>query len=574
MIFAVLALRREDAEARMARVRRAAPGQPRVMWDGAAGVAVWPSEERSVVDAVGTRAYTGPLEGDLLAGRAQGRFAAAQLAQGGLVLARGRMGGRSLFWGRDGSTVLACTRLPPLLDALTTQPPPDALRLAETLIGDLHGRPHATSYEGVTRLASGDVLRFDAAGTMTASTLQAPRLTPLTGTPDELALALRDEIFAAVRRSVDGLGRVAVLAGGGVDSSALLATVMTLVRGGTLADALALSLDFAGPGDDRPYMDDMAASLGIVPVRVSPRTFAPQVRRSLIIDGQPYASAMGGWELGFLELAKERGAEALVGGLGGDELFDGDPRCFATQALHGHVLGAARAAFELKVPWRSSRLGRLREFVLRPIAVHVTPRPVRRFLRRHRRTERRVPWAGPVLREVLRREVPEAPSDFGPRTPSETFHRLSDSKWALEISEGQCSLDAHVGCATRTPFHDEALVSFVARLPPELMFTGGYLRGLFRRAFVGLVPDRVRLRTDKAGFEPALEEMHAAMGGRGALAELAAMRALARLGVVEAAAYREAFDAFVRGDIGDEGWGSLWPALSVEAFALRALGMS
>ena len=572
MIFAVLALRREDAEAYMDRVRRAVPGRPRVMWDGAACLGVWPSEEGSVLHATAARACTGPFEGDLLARQARGRFAAAQLHGGGLMLARGRMGGRSLFYRREGSTVLACTRIPPLVRALASPPRLDAMRLAETLIGDLHGRPHATSYEGVARLASGDVLRFDPSGTMTAATLAPPVLTPLVGTPDELALALRDEIFAAVRRAIDGLGRVAVLAGGGVDSSALLATVMTLVRGGTAKEALALSLDFAGPGDDRPYMDDMAAALGIVPVRVAPRAFAPHVRRSLVIDGQPYASAMGGWELGFLELAKERGAEALVGGLGGDELFDGDPRCLAVQALRGHMLGAARAAFELKVPWRSSRLGRLCEFVLRPIAVHATPRPVRRILRR-RHGKRRLAWAGPVLREVLAREVPESPSDFGPRSPSETFHRLSDSKWALEISEGQCSLDAHVGCATRTPFHDEALVSFVARLPPEVMFTGGYLRGLFRRAFAGLVPDRVRLRTDKAGFEPALEEMHAAMGGRGALAELATMRALEQLGVVEAAAYKEAFDAFVRGEIGDEGWGTLWPALSVEAFASHVLGM-
>ncbi len=574
MIFAALALRCEEAAARLDRVRGVAHGEPRVLRQGGACLAVWPSEEHAVLDEHASRASAGPFEGDLREGRGRGRFAAAQLDDGGLLLARGRVGGRAMYWARDGSTLLASTRLPALVRALDARPRPDAMRLAELAAGDLYGRPSATSYEGVHRLVSGELLRARLGGSVSSSTLAPPVLSVLDGKPDELARALREEVFAAVRRTIDGLGRVAVLAGGGVDSSALLATVTALVRGGTAKEVLALSLHFAGPGDDRPYMDELAAALGIVPVRVAPKAFAPFVKRSLVVDGQPYASAMGGWEIGFLELAKEKGADALLGGVGGDELFDGDPRCFALRALRGDVLHAARAAARLRVPWESSRLQRVREFVLRPIAVHAMPRSLRRLARRRRVSGRAVPWAGPLFREVLRRPLPDPAGDFGPRTPAEFFARISDSKWAVEVSEAQCSLDAEVGCATRTPFHDEALVSFVARLPPESFLEGGYLRGLFREAFAGLVPDRVRMRTDKADFETAIEEMHAPLGGRGAFAELASMRALEQLGVVKSKPYRASFEAFVRGEIGHEGWHSLWSLLSVEAFAQQALGVT
>jgi asparagine synthase (glutamine-hydrolysing) len=573
MIFAVLALRREEADEKLERVRGAMRDEPRVLRDGGACVAVWPSEERAVLDEPMGCASSGVFEGDLRRSVARGRFAAVQLDGGELLLARGRVGGRSLFWAREGSLVLASTRLPMLLRALATRPRPDAMRLAETIAFDLKARPSATSFEGVRRLTSGELLRFAPGGALQVSFLPEPALRPLEAPPEELASALRDEVFQAVRRAIDGLGRIAVLAGGGLDSSALLAVVAALVRGGSAKEVTALALDFAGPGDDRPYMADMADALGITPVRVAPRAFAPQVARSLIVDGQPYASAMGGWELGFLELAKERGADVLLGGLGGDELFDGDPRCYALRALRGDVVHAVLSAARLRVTWESSRLARVREYVVRPIVVHAAPGRLRRLARRRRaRSRRRLPWAGPVLREVLQREDVDAPADFGPRTPAERFRRISDSKWALEISEGQCSLDAHVGMQTRTPFHDEALVAFVSRLPPEALLDGGYLRGLFRRAFAGLLPDRVRLRTDKAGFEPALEEMHAGAGGRGAFAELSTMRALEELGVVRGEAYRAEFDAFVCGAIDSEGWGSIWPALSVEAFAEQALG--
>lgn len=570
MIFAASALRREDAAARLDRVRGfAGHGAPRVAWESGACIAVWPSEERATLDERARRAVAGPFDGDLRQGRAQGRFAAAQLEGGELTLARGRVGGRALYWAEDGAVRLASTRLPMLLRALDARARPDAMRLAEIAVGDFNGRPSATAFEGVHRLLSGEVLRFRPGGAPRASFLAPPAITAVRGRPDELARALRDEVIAAARRAIEGLGRVAVLAGGGVDSSALLAAVTALVRGGSAKEVVALSLHFGGPGDDRPYMDALAAELGIVPLRMAPRAFAPFVKRSLVVDGQPLASAMGGWEVGFLELAKERGADVLLGGRGGDELFDGDPRGLALRALGGDVVGAVREAADLRVPWESTRAQRVREFVVRPLAVHATPRPLRRWARQRRRS---VPgWAGPVLRDVLRRPLPDPVSDFGPRNPGEFFARLSDSKLAVEISDAQCALEADVGLPTETPFLDERLIGFVAGLPAGALFRGGYLRGLFREAFAGLVPDRVRLRTDKADFEPALDEMHAAAGGRGALAELATVPALDALGVVRGPAFRAAFDAFVRGDVGYEGWHELWALLSLEAFAGQAL---
>jgi hypothetical protein len=259
-------------------------------------------------------------------------------------------------------------------------------------------------------------------------------------------------------------------------------------------------------------------------------------------------------------------------GLGGDELFDGDPRCLALRALSGDVLGAVREASTIRVPWEASRIGRVRDFVLRPIAVHATPRRVRWLARRRRR---RLSWAGPVMQRVLDRPAPEPEreNDFGPRTPEQFFRALSDSTYALEISDARAQVAYETGCATIEPYRDERLVAFVARLPPAALLHGGYMRGLFRHAFRGLVPDAVRLRTDKASFEPALDAMHRPIGGRGAFSALASMRALEDLGVVRAKEYKDAFDAFLRKDDPGSDWIAVWPALSVEAFAEKALGL-
>ncbi len=107
-------------------------------------------------------------------------------------------------------------------------------------------------------------------------------------------------------------------------------------------------------------------------------------------------------------------------------------------------------------------------------------------------------------------------------------------------------------------------VRVLASLPPDLLFDGERLRGLYARAMSGLVPDSIRLRDDKADFEPALVASLAGLLGRPALDSLLEMRALGDLGIVEPAAYRARFAQLSVSD--GAMWTEVWPALGLEAF--------
>lgn len=50
------------------------------------------------------------------------------------------------------------------------------------------------------------------------------------------------------------------------------------------------------------------------------------------------------------------------------------------------------------------------------------------------------------------------------------------------------------------PFLDRELLSLAANVPPEINFQNGYLRGTLRDAMKGILPENVRLRTQKAAF--------------------------------------------------------------------------
>jgi asparagine synthase (glutamine-hydrolysing) len=62
------------------------------------------------------------------------------------------------------------------------------------------------------------------------------------------------------------------------------------------------------------------------------------------------------------------------------------------------------------------------------------------------------------------------------------------------------------GIEARMPFMDWRLVTFSFALPDESKIGGGYSKRVLRQAMKGLVPDPIRLRTDKIGFPAPLEE--------------------------------------------------------------------
>jgi len=140
----------------------------------------------------------------------------------------------------------------------------------------------------------------------------------------------------------------------------------------------------------------------------------------------------------------------------------------------------------------------------------------------------------------------------------------------MEVVDFRSQLREALGSEQLDPLIDDDMIAFVSSLSPELLFHGGRTRGLLRAAMEGLVPDTVRLRTDKAHFEPAMTAAVRAAGGFEAFADLAAVPHLAELGLVEPSPFRTAFDALSRApeDWG-AGWLEVWPAIAVEAFVSR-----
>lgn len=482
-----------------------------------------------------------------------------------LELTRGAFGGRPLFYAIDGGEVLVCERVGPLVECLGRPPTLNRRRLA-SLIADLPMRDLGeTHFEGVYRVPSAHRAHISIDGRRYHEPIARFIGPTLAIAPEEAAIEVHRLIRASVARAIKGQKRIGVLAGGGVDSSALLAAVVAEARGAGQPEIDAITLHFAGPGDDRPHMRVLAEALGITPIRVAPRDGGPLVRKAFVVDQTPFVRTGAASLLALMTKAAERGASLVLTGNGGDDIFDGDPRILSHRILSGEIVQAIVQAARLRVPWTTNPLRRVSEFLIRPLAARLIPSALQTE-RRRRLRRRGCTWAGPELQAFLDTVVVDnAPNEL--ETPTDRLARFRTSPDFLEAADERSLLEQASGVLRIDPFLDDDLIEFVMRLPPLLLFHGSQMRGLFRLALKGLIPESVRLRPDKADFEPAFIEVMEAAGGLASFRDLAAMPNLAALGLVDPSGYRGAFDAFASQPLAGESWVSLWPALAVEAFA-------
>ncbi len=488
----------------------------------------------------------------------------------GLLLARSSMGGCPLFFAQHRGEVLACSRMAPLLAAFPHRAKPRAAGITTLVAGAPPPAVAETLFPSISRVAPCEALCFGPGGRERMEQ-PLPDLSQLDGLGgEELARWLWDEVRAAVRRSIDGKARVGVLAGGGVDSSGVLAAALAEARGAAPKEVFAVTLDFASAGDDRPYMRDLASALGIVPVRVRPRAAAPFLRSALMMDELPYPTPSGPLDEMMARTAVEHGADVLLTGAWADEILYGDQRARALEFLRKPVR-ALRAAARMQVPWESTARERVASWIVQPLVRPLVPRSVLR--RRHARRDAGERWLGPRGHAELARvrATSSGPAPFH-RSPGQRLRRYATSALACDVADGRGQLNAVTGCVQVDPFGDPALVAFMTRIPPMMLSHGDQFRGLLRLALKGAVPDTVRTRPDKAWFEPAFAELVEAGGGLSAFGDLLEARTLVGAGLVNQHEFAAVVRRLMAAPASQESaalWAPVWRVLAAEAFVQR-----
>jgi asparagine synthase (glutamine-hydrolysing) len=398
------------------------------------------------------------------------------------------MGSFGLAWRRDGRRRLAAA------DAAALRRSGDRLdrgRLAEFFANAELSGDHSF-FAGVREVAPGELLLLEPGGERRRA-LARPDPARSFGArrPEEWVGLFAERLERAVRRCLAGAGEVAVLGGGGLDSStiAVLAAAELRRAGRTVPALIAWRVEGA-ESDESGYATELGAALAARVEWVDARGAEPfeALDRWPVHPATPEQTAYRWLHQRAYERAATLGARTLLAGFGGDSLYTHGDRWLFGLLAAGEV-GAAVDALRAEASahgWPRA----LARHLVRPLAPRRPAPPVS------------APWLTAATRRRLAAPAPDSRERCSARRPRQAVRLLARLDGHGEQVERHYT--SALGLEQRTPWRDFDLVELALGLPDRLLGRGGETRTVLREAMRGRLPERIRTRAGKASFRRLL----------------------------------------------------------------------
>ncbi len=448
------------------------------------------------------------------------------------IVRREPVGGDSFFYARHGGQWIGSAELGSIARAVGAVPDLPALARWIASIEEASSR---TVFAGVHRLLPAQTLRIHGDGVAVVTNVP-PGSSP-TGTIDELAEALRVRLTTLLSRALKGSAHAGILVGG-IDSCGLAA--IALSNGAPLT---LLTFTHESGDRDEPYVEQVARMYETPLIKINIQAAGPLIDSCLVINGVPCPSPGGSAYVLAARALRNVGADRMLTGVMGDELFGGHPAMLGTRVLPRHPLLALQQALRLKTPAGGSLGNRLLALIVRPYLRELLPKSVR-ARRRREHWAKRFSWTSAAFLEHLDAGGTQQEKRYRvPRSADEFFDSIATSVTIADVVDARTLHEGIVGLPQRDPLLDVDLARFTSALPYEVLNCDGLHRGLYRRALRGLLPETVRLRVTKADMNPdAFAIIKRRLDGPGWRERFSVPR-LVKLGWVDPTAFRSRMES-------------------------------
>lgn len=358
-------------------------------------------------------------------------------------------------------------------------------------------------YRGVRKVDAGGLLVWDGVE-LTAGVHWQPHFPADGPVPTGLESALRDALEGGVARHAGG--ECGAFLSGGLDSSSVAGML-----GRVAGSARTFTIGFDAPGyDESGFARTAADHFGTEHHEyfVTPADVRDSMPAIAAHYGEPFGNSSVIPTYHCARFAREHGVDHLLAGDGGDELFAGNTR-YVDQRVFEHwfrlpswVQGAIEAGYRVlpflaSVPVARKGAGYIRQ------ARMGLPDRLQAYNFLHRFEPERVfrpewlsgvdtsaPW------QLWRTRYAEPES----ATP---LQRMLYLDWKFTLAANDLVKVSHMcdlaGVEVSYPMLDDAVVDVSLRVPPAGLLPDGELRGFYKRAFRGFLPDEIITKT-KHGF--------------------------------------------------------------------------
>ncbi|MGA2813044.1 MAG: asparagine synthase (glutamine-hydrolyzing) [Candidatus Acidiferrum sp.] len=391
--------------------------------------------------------------------------------------------GSSFFFGSEIKQVLLGSALP------RTANPRTVYRFLEWGLVDYSAE---TFFDGVFQLPAGHSLTLD------LSEAVAPKIrrywelrvaaepeTSVETAVEEFHARFADAIRLRLRSDVP----VGICLSGGLDSSAILSQAAILAPENQFQTFSACfeDVDF----DEREYMNAMIAAAGCIGHSIFPKAsaFWKKIESVVYHNDEPLGSTGSFAQWCVMQDAHDHGVPVVLGGQGADEILCGYQKYRYFYLLHLLRTGDPKAIRESVLGLKN---GTKHYWTFGSAARYLPSVLSRQFSSTDR-------LCNPAFHAEFARTAPGvgAAANIPERQKIDLTY---SSIPALLHSEDRNSM-AH-SVESRLPFLDYRLAEFAVNCPMSLKLRDGWSKWILREALKGSLPEKIRLRKTKLGFNP------------------------------------------------------------------------
>jgi asparagine synthase (glutamine-hydrolysing) len=424
-----------------------------------------------------------------------------------LVLARDRMGARTLYYRALARTLLFASEIKSLLAHPAVAACPDEDSVADLVIDGYSDGQH-TCFEDVRSIPAGYQLlvtphRIVIERHWDFDPGREIRFRDI----DDYAQAFRGLFEQAVRRRLRSAHPVAVAVSGGLDSSSIFCEAARLTRGGRAIALRGFAQTFpADPdADERTFLAEAQRASGLPIARLpvaGVRLLDEPTRAAWHIEAP---GLMWDAHSATLAAAREAGCRSILDGYFGDQmLFD---RAYLFDLVRrGRWVKVRRDLREFGAWMIDVDPGEFERQFGHSLVRWLPPRWLFSAVKR-RRARRRIARMRPrwFTRRFLTRAVeralsrPDPSYTFASHHGEHFYRQLTSGFYRVQLQRGDAAGPMH-GLEVLHPFRDRDLVAFLMAVPGEVVNWHGVPKGLLRVALADILPGPIRQRRSKADF--------------------------------------------------------------------------
>lgn len=414
-------------------------------------------------------------------------------------IARDRFGIKPFYYLHTKEYFAFCSEIPPLLSLLNKKPTPDNQSIFDFLVFNRTDQTECTFFSEIKKLQHGHKLTIDNNNLQSSIlNLQSSikkwydlreRVLKTEGfkSPKEYKELFTSALGLHLRSDVP----VGVCLSGGLDSSSLVSTILKEFNNNAV-NTFSAVYNEGQIGDESIFINEYRASLKNMHFTTpTAETLLKDLKKFIKIHSEPIPGTSPYAQFKVMELAYGR-VVVTLDGQGADEQLAG----------YHYFYG-----FFFKDLLRNKKLGKLFSEILSYLRLHKSLYGIKTFLYL-------------MFPEKLRTRIRLIDKSFlTPDFENYFKHKSSISKDLYGSNSLQAALLDHFefklehllkwedinsmcfSIEARVPFLDYRLVEKTLATKSDLIINGGMTKNLLRNAMKGILPEKIRLRTDKMGFE-------------------------------------------------------------------------